>query len=159
MKTILKNQRVGIYISGTEINPEFIEEQKKEIFNYINKNRKEKWYSKSKKNIYIDILKSRNDDRTEYNRMKEDIKENKLDIIIIWKIDRIFVNLKNIVQEIKFFEDKWVLLLTSNQDFDINTKFWKLIFQIFEFAVEMERNAIKERCALGRKSAAARRWI
>lgn len=115
MKNNLKEQIVGIYINGTETNPDFIEEQKKEIFNYIDKNSKEKWYSKSKKNIYIDVLNSIYDEKTEYNRMKEDIRKNKIDVVIIWKVDRIFFNLKNIVQEIEFFEDKWVWLLTSNQ--------------------------------------------
>ena len=101
--------------------------------------------------VFIDkALSGKSTDRPNYYKMMEYIKENEIDMIIVYKNDRIHRSLYNLlamVDELKKYE---VSLVSVTENFDTSTPQGMLFLQMLGSFAEFERAIFCERSIKGR---------
>ena len=108
--------------------------------------------------IYIDIASGVREDRKGLNEMLSFLREG--DVVIVYKTDRIFRSLKNMIELIEFFNQKGVFFKSiSEPAFDTTSANGKFIIQIFGAVAEFERNLISERTKAGIEGARRRKKL
>ncbi len=81
---------------------------------------------------------------------------NEGDVLVVWKLDRLGRNLKDLITIITDLMDRKVGFVSLNDPIDTTTSHGRLIFNIFGSLAEFERDLIRERTFAGLKSARAR---
>ncbi|MCO4304900.1 MULTISPECIES: recombinase family protein [Riemerella] len=105
--------------------------------------------------IYTDVASGVREDRKGLNEMLSFLREG--DVVVVYKTDRIFRSLKNMVELIDLFNQKGVLFKSiSEPAFDTTSANGKFIIQIFGAVAEFERNLISERTKIGLEGARRR---
>ena len=97
--------------------------------------------------IYTDIASGVREDRKGLNEMLSHLREG--DIVVVYKTDRIFRSLKNMIDLVEVFNQKKV-------SFDTTSANGKFVIQIFGAVAEFERNLIRERTKVGIEGARRR---
>lgn len=106
------------------------------------------------KKIYTDIISGSKSNRSELNNMLEYVREG--DTIVVYRLDRLGRNLKDLINLINIFQDKKVGFRSITENIDTTTPTGKLMFHIAGAFAEFERNIIRERTKAGLESARAR---
>lgn len=102
-------------------------------------------------NIFIDkAVSSKSTDRPEYYEMMNYVKENDIDMIIVYKNDRIHRNLYNLLAMIYELQEHEVALVSVTEMFDTSTPQGMLFLQMLGSFAEFERALINERTRNGR---------
>lgn len=105
--------------------------------------------------IYSDIASGVKENREGLNSLLEFARGG--DTILVYKSDRIFRSLKNMVQLIEFFNEGGIYFKSITEpQFDTNSANGKLFLQIFAAIAEFERNLISERTKSGLEGARRR---
>ena len=105
--------------------------------------------------IFTDIASGVREDRTGLSEMLTYLRKG--DVIMIYKTDRIFRSLKNMIELIEKFNEKGVLFKSITEPaFDTTSANGKFIIQIFGAVAEFERNLISERTKSGLEGARRR---
>ncbi|WP_312556504.1 recombinase family protein [Empedobacter brevis] len=105
--------------------------------------------------IYSDIASGVKEDRKGLNDMFSYLRKG--DVVVVWKTDRIFRSLKNMIDLIEKFNEKGILFRSITEpSFDMTSANGKLIIQIFSSVAEFERNLISERTKAGLEGAKRR---
>lgn len=130
-----------------------LETQLRHILNEVDRN-KDKGWSLDEQFIYKDdgysgSLKS----RPALNRMLEDAKEKKFDILITWKIDRLYRQMRLLLETMDELGKCSVNYKSVTEPFD-TTAVGNFIFQMFGALAELERNIILIRTTEGKISSA-----
>ena len=108
--------------------------------------------------IYKDFASGVRDNRPGLNQMLEVLRKG--DTVIIYKSDRIFRSLKNMIQLIDKFNEIGVNFRSiSEPEFDTTSPNGKFIIQLFGAVAEFERNLISERTKLGLSNARKRKKL
>lgn len=108
--------------------------------------------------IYKDFASGVRDNRPGLNQMLEVLRKG--DTVVIYKSDRIFRSLKNMVQLIDKFNEIGVGFKSiSEPEFDTTSANGKFIIQIFGAVAEFERNLISERTKFGLDNARKRKKL
>lgn len=108
--------------------------------------------------IFTDIASGVREDREGLNEMLSYLRKN--DVIIVYKTDRIFRSLKNMIDLIEKFNEKGVLFKSITEpSFDTTSANGKFIIQIFGAVAEFERNLISERTKAGLEGARRRKKL
>ena len=108
--------------------------------------------------IYRDVASGVREDRQGLKEMLSFLREG--DIVIVYKLDRIFRSLKNMIELIEVFNQKKVLFKSITEPaFDTTTANGKFLIQIFGAVAEFERNLIKERTKAGIEGARRRKKL
>lgn len=108
--------------------------------------------------IYSDITSRVKEDRNGLNEMLSYLRKG--DVVVVFKIDRIFRSLKNMIDIIEKFNKNGILFKSlSEPAFDTTTTNGKLIIQIFDAVAEFEKNLISERTKLGLDGARRRKKL
>lgn len=101
--------------------------------------------------IFIDkALSGKADDRPEYDKMIDYVKENDIDFIIVYKNDRIHRSLYNLLTMINDLQKYNVSLVSVTENFDTSTPQGMLLLQMLASFAEFERAIITERSLNGR---------
>ena len=97
------------------------------------------------------------DSRPALDRMLEDARTGKLDLIAVWKIDRLGRGMIKLVEMIESFR-AWGVDFYSLKDpnFDTTTATGKMLFRLTAVLAEHDRDQIRERVIAGIRSAQAR---
>lgn len=95
--------------------------------------------------------------RPGFQRMIEDAKKGKFDLIAVWKIDRLSRNLSHLLSSFETLQKYQVWFFSVKENIDFTGPIWKLTFQIFGALAEFERETIRMRTKEW-KNASARRW-
>lgn len=90
--------------------------------------------------------------RKELDRMLLDVRKGKLDLIIVWKVDRLSRGLKNLLEIVDEIGKHNVNFKSVTEPYD-STSIGMLFFQIMGAMAEFERNNIKERTYEGKITA------
>lgn len=108
--------------------------------------------------IYSDIASGVKENRKGLNDLLEFARSG--DVVLVYKSDRIFRSLKNMVQLIETFNTNGVHFksITESQ-FDTKSANGKLFLQIFSAIAEFERNLISERTKSGLEGARRRNQL
>lgn len=105
--------------------------------------------------IYTDIASGVREDRKGLNEMLSFLRKG--DTIVVYKTDRIFRSLKNMIELIELFNQKEVHFKSiSEPAFDTTSANGKFVIQIFGAVAEFERNLISERTKAGLEGARRR---
>ncbi|MGE8433481.1 recombinase family protein [Chryseobacterium joostei] len=108
--------------------------------------------------IFTDIASGVREDRSGLNEMLSYLRKD--DIIMVYKTDRIFRSLKNMIELIERFNEKGVLFKSITEPaFDTTSANGKFIIQIFGAVAEFERNLISERTKSGLEGARKRKKL
>ncbi|MGV2452927.1 UNVERIFIED_CONTAM: recombinase family protein [Ralstonia mannitolilytica] len=108
--------------------------------------------------IFTDIASGVREDRSGLNEMLSYLRKN--DIIMVYKTDRIFRSLKNMIELIEKFNEKGVRFKSITEPaFDTTSANGKFIIQIFGAVAEFERNLISERTKFGLEGARKRKKL
>lgn len=87
--------------------------------------------------------------RPELDRMLQDMRAKKFDVIICWKFDRLGRSTQHLLQVLEELKNKNVRLIATSQNIDTFTPLGKFFFTILAGFAEMEREIITERIKLG----------
>ena len=101
--------------------------------------------------MFIDkAVSGKSTDRPEYDRMMDYVKENDIDMIIVYKNDRIHRSLYNLLAMIYELQEYEVALVSVTEMFDTSTPQGMLFLQMLGSFAEFERAIINERTRNGR---------
>ncbi|MCL1673009.1 recombinase family protein [Elizabethkingia ursingii] len=108
--------------------------------------------------IFSDIASGVRENRSGLNEMLSYLRKG--DVVIVYKTDRIFRSLKNMIDLIDKFNEKGVLFKSlSEPAFDTTSANGKFIIQVFGAVAEFERNLISERTKIGLEGARKRKKL
>lgn len=101
--------------------------------------------------LFIDkALSGKSTDRPEYDNMIDYVKNNNIDMILVYKNDRIHRSLYNLLAMIKELQEFNVSLVSITEHFDTSTPQGMLFLQMLGSFAEFERAMITERTRNGR---------
>jgi DNA invertase Pin-like site-specific DNA recombinase len=117
--------------------------------------------------LQVDALKAHGCDKIIQEKVTSTKKERPLltkliaelkpgDTLVIWKLDRLGRNLKDLIHIIYDLLDRDIALVSLQDPIDTTTPYGKLVFNIFASLSEFERDVIKARTLAGLSSARAR---
>lgn len=108
--------------------------------------------------VYTDIASGVREDRDGLKEMVSYLRPG--DVVVVYKIDRIFRSLKNLVELVDYFNRSKVHFKSlSEPEFNTTTSNGKFLLQIFGAVAEFERNLISERTKIGLTNARKRKKL
>lgn len=136
--------KAGIY-ARVSTNEQDMEKQIKELEDYCKRNNYD--YE-----LYADKgISGSKDNRPEFNRLQEDIRLGKIDVVICYKIDRLSRSIQHFLHFFEELQNKGVNLISITQPIDTTTPSGRLLLQIISAFAEFEREMIKERVTFGKQ--------
>ncbi|TRZ94934.1 recombinase family protein [bacterium] len=131
-----------------------IENQHESILSFIASHKHEGWVPLAER--YDDNgFTGSNINRPSLQKLINDIKEGRVNMVVVYKLDRLSRSLVDFVQILKFFEEHSVAFASITQPIDTSTSTGKLMLHILSSFAEFERELISERTR--DKMAAARK--
>jgi DNA invertase Pin-like site-specific DNA recombinase len=85
-----------------------------------------------------------------------DARQRKLDVVVVWKLDRFGRSLKHLVNALAEFEALGIIFASLKDNLDLSTPSGRLMFQIIGAMAEFERSLIRERVMAGLRNAKAK---
>lgn len=105
--------------------------------------------------IYSDVASGVRENRDGLNEMMSYLRKG--DVVVVYKLDRIFRSLKNMISIIDRFNEKEIFFKSlSEPAFDTTSANGMFLIQIFGAVAEFERNLIGERTKIGLEGARRR---
>lgn len=141
--------RCAIYtrVSSAEgLEQEFtsLDNQRESAESYINSQKSEGWIALPDR--YADGgFTGANTDRPALQKLIADIKEHKLDCVVVYKVDRLSRSLLDFSQLLEFFDQNKVAFVSVTQHFNTNTSMGRLTLNILLSFAQFEREIISER--------------
>ena len=83
--------------------------------------------------------------RPELDRLMADARQRKLDVVLVWKLDRFGRSLKHLVNALAEFEALGITFASLKDNLDLSTPSGRLMFQIIGAMAEFEKSLIQER--------------
>src|SRR5437879_6560400 len=106
---------------------------------------------------YLDIgISGAKDKRPELNRLMADAKRRKVDVVLVWKLDRFGRSLRHLVNALAEFESLGIAFVSLSDNLDLSTASGRLMFNIIGAMAEFERELIRERVKAGIRNARAK---
>jgi len=139
--------------TGMQVERDSLTNQEETIANYARSKGKE-W------KIYKDAgISAKNKDRPAFQEMISNIKEGKIEAVVVTKLDRITRNLKDLIFLKDFFEESGVSFISITQNLDTSTPMGRFSFYILGLVAELEREMTAERVAEDMRGRAKRgKW-
>lgn len=94
--------------------------------------------------------------RREWRRLLEDARLGRIDLVVVWKLDRFARSALDALQWLQQLDSAGVGLKIVTQEIDTTTSAGRLIFTVLAAVAEMERELIRERVRAGMIRAKAR---
>ncbi len=92
------------------------------------------------------------EDRPELSRLKADINAGKIDVLCVWKIDRLFRKVEYLLHFVEFLKAKEINFVSKSEDINLSSPMGKVVLVMLGAIAEMERDLILERTMEGKKS-------
>ena len=138
-----ETRKIALYLR-VSTNDQSTELQRLELLNYCTAR------GFSDVEVYEDIGKTgTNDNRPALKKLLTDARERKIDIVICWKIDRLFRSLKHLIVTLQEFEELSIQFISLKDQIDLTTSSGRLLMQIIGAMGEFEAALIKERVRAG----------
>lgn len=104
--------------------------------------------------IYQEKISTRKSDRPEFSKMLDKLRPG--DTVVVWKLDRLARDLKELISLVENFHNKGVNFVSLCEQIDTSDANGRLIFHIFCSVAQFERDIIRERTLAGMEAARAR---
>ena len=101
--------------------------------------------------VYKDVISGTTTQRKEFNKLLEDMRENKFDCVMVTKLDRLGWSLQHLLSLINEFDKRRVHFIAVTQNIDTTTSSGRLQMHIMGAFAEFERSIISERTKEGLK--------
>ena len=138
----MKAKRVGIYVR-VSTNEQDTEAQEAELRAYVESRR---WTYE----VYRDKGQSgAKSVRPELTRLLGDLRKRKLDIVVVWALDRLARSLRQLLEIAEQCQSLGVDLVSLRQNIDTTLPAGRLTFQILGAVAEFEREMLRERVKSG----------
>ncbi len=139
---VLSMKKVAIYarVSTTHQNTEL---QVNELSEYV---RLRGWTIAG---TYQDISTGTNTSRDGFRSLIKDARLRHFDIILIWKLDRLFRSLKDLVTTVNEFEELGIALVSLKDHIDLTTSTGRLMVHLIGAFAQFEADLIKTRVKSG----------
>ena len=121
---------------------------------YVQANEDKRWQT-SENLIYIDDGISGTtevQERPELSRLKGDVLNKKVDIVLVLKIDRLFRKTSLLLEFVEFLKKQKVNFVSKNENIDLDSPTGILVLTLLGAIAEMERTVIAERTLGGKIS-------
>lgn len=89
------------------------------------------------------------DKRPGLKRLQELVRERKVDVVVVVKLDRLFRSIKHLVQTLSEFSEIGVEFVSLKDQMDMTTASGRLMIHIIAAFAEFERSLIRERVMMG----------
>jgi DNA invertase Pin-like site-specific DNA recombinase len=93
------------------------------------------------------------DRRPELDRLMEDVRKRRIDIILVWRLDRLGRSLKHLILTLDELQSLGVGFISYSENLDLTSSTGRLMFQLLGAFAEFERNVIRERVKAGIQNA------
>ena len=103
--------------------------------------------------VYTDMISGTKSSRPELNELMFDMRKNKFDVVLVWRLDRMGRSLSHLISLLDEFQAKKVEFIAVTQNIDTTSSIGRLQWQIMGAFAEFERNIISERTKEGLKFA------
>lgn len=88
--------------------------------------------------------------RPAVERLITDVKARKVDIVLIYKLDRLSRHVKDVLELVELFEQYKVTLYSLNENLDLSSPFGRAALKMSATFSELERETIVERMEMGK---------
>jgi DNA invertase Pin-like site-specific DNA recombinase len=106
---------------------------------------------------YVDTgISGSKESRPELDRLMADARQRKIDVVLVWKLDRFGRSLKHLVNALAEFEALGITFASLKNNLHLSTPSGRLMFQIIGAMAEFERSLIQERVRAGLRNAKAK---
>ena len=103
--------------------------------------------------IYSDKVSGSKSRRPELNRLLNDMRTGKFNVVVIWKLDRLGRSLQHLLRIVDEFKKYNIDFVCVSQNIDTSTASGNFTFHILGAVAEFERTLISERTKEGLKNA------
>lgn len=145
----MDNKKVAIYarVSTVEQAEEgySIDEQERLLKEYCDNHNLEVYKAYSDRGISGKDIKH----RPELKQMLKDSEENKFDMVLVWKINRLSRKLADVLKMVELFDKNNVTFKSYSEPFETNTPAGKMQFQMMALIGEFERGTIAQNVKMG----------
>jgi DNA invertase Pin-like site-specific DNA recombinase len=92
---------------------------------------------------YIDYVSGSRNDRENYQKLLNDLRERKTDAVLVWRLDRFARSTKDLITAIEEFNNLGVDFISFKENIDTSTHTGKVLFTIIGAFAEFERSFSK----------------
>ena len=98
--------------------------------------------------VYTDKISGIKESRTNLDKLMQDARQHKFDIVVFWKVDRLGRSVKHMLQIVEEWRNLGINFVISTLNIDTTTASGQLIFGILAQVAEFERALTVERVKL-----------
>lgn len=98
---------------------------------------------------YVDKVSGAKDRRPALDRLMNDAKKRKIDVIVVWKLDRWGRSLKHLINSLSELQALGVSFVSYSENIDLTTPAGRMMFHVIGAMAEFERSLIIERVKAG----------
>jgi len=106
--------------------------------------------------VYEDKATGTNGNRPLLKQLLSDARQRKIDVVVIWKLDRLFRSLKDLISTLQEFTELGVDFISLKDNIDLTTSSGRLMMHMLGAFAEFEASLIKERVRAGLRNAKAK---
>ena len=106
--------------------------------------------------VYEDKATGTNGNRLELKAMLADARARRFDVVVTWKLDRLFRSLKDLVVTLQEFDELGVAFVSLKDNVDLTTSSGRLLMHLLGAFAEFEASLIRERVRAGLRNAKAK---
>ena len=99
--------------------------------------------------VYEDKATGTHSNRRQLRSLLKDAKVRKFDVVLCWKLDRLFRSLKDLVTTLQEFSDLGIKFVSLKDNIDMTTASGRLLTHVIAAMAEFEASLIKERVTAG----------
>ena len=121
-----------------------VDKQVQELIDYCKRNNYE--YE-----LYVDKgISGAKESRPEFNRLMDDVRLRKIDLVIVYKIDRFSRSIQHFLKIMQELKNKNIGFISITQPIDTTSSTGELLMNILACFAQFERDLIRERVKLGK---------
>jgi len=135
--------RAGIY-ARVSTKEQDVDKQVDELVDYCKRNNYD--YE-----LFVDKGVSGNkESRPQFNKLMDEVRLNKIDLVVVYKIDRLARSMQHFLKIIQELKNKNIGFISITQPIDTTSSTGELLMNILACFAQFERNLIRERVKLGK---------
>lgn len=142
-----KKLRVWVYVrvsTKKQWDWVWLDTQRSVVYEYLERKKDEYTYDENK-HFYLDKASWALEYRPQLSLMLEAAKNNEIDVIIVYRADRLYRKIYLLAKAIEDLWEWWVGLVWVNDDINLVWKDWKAKMLLYWVFAEMERDLIRNR--------------
>lgn len=103
-------------------------------------------------NVYEDVISGKKGNRPGLNRLRNDIKDRSINLILVYKLDRLGRSTRDLLDQLEFIRSHNCAFVSYSDNIDITTPMGKMVYTFLSAVAEFEANLISERTKLAYKT-------